>query len=464
MRAFQRLPAQIAALVLVSLLAAQIISTWMFFDERALAVRAAIGFEAVGRAANVARLLQETPAEFQDSIITAANSPLVRFRITGEPEVLESSLKDEALVVPRIKALMDTSHDIDIRVKLQEFNKNFEPMPHLSAEMTEMHMAMMQNEVPAIEMALSIRLSDQRWMNVRTRFEQPILQWSMFQVFTYATTAIFILGTLFWFLISKIVKPLQRLATAAEKLGRGEQSLRLQATGPLEIRDLTVAFSKMQQRIKRFVSDRSQLLAALGHDLRSPLTALRVQIEMIDNVEERNHLIRSVEEMSTMIESTLTFARGMVGTEDTITISLGDLFSELENEFAVIRNEPVKIFIDSPELDVRIKPIAIKRAIRNLIENALRYGNTADIQCSKHSNEVIIDINDDGPGIPQEHLERVFDPFYRIEKSRSLETGGHGLGLAIVRTIVRAHGGEVTLANRHEGGLTARVTIPLTPQ
>ncbi len=456
----QSLPTQIAVLVLVSLAAAQIISIWMFFDERALAVRAAIGFEAVGRAANVARLLKEAPIELQDSIIAAANSPLVRFSVTKTPEVQQSSSKDEELIVPRVKALMATSHDIDIRVSLQEFNRSFEPMPHLSTEMTELHMAMMQNEVAAMEMSLSIMLAEQRWINVRTRFEQPILQWSMFQILTFATTAIFILGTLFWFLITKIIKPLRELANAAEKLGRGEESSSLEVTGPVEVRDLTNAFNMMQQRIKRSISDRSRLLAALGHDLKSPLTALRVQIEMVDSSEERNPLLRSVEEMTTMVESTLTFARGMAANEETRSVRLRSLLEELESEIAVVSHETIEINMDDPELQVRVKPIAFKRAIRNLIENALRYGDVASLDCYSIANEIVIEINDQGPGISPEELERVFDPFYRIEKSRSLATGGHGLGLSIARTIMRAHGGDVSLTNRKNGGLTATVTFP----
>ncbi|WP_373051324.1 ATP-binding protein [Thalassovita aquimarina] len=455
-RLVDSLRGQLVLLILAALAAAQAISLWLFVDERSLAIRAALGFEAAGRAANVARLIEEAPSDLHASILRAANSPLVRFDLSAEPSVDHENHANAGAVKARVRTLLGDSYSRDIRVELHEVEGAILPLPHLSPEMAEMHLAMMRGELAAVEMNLSIALSNGQWLNVGTRFERPPLQWPWLSTLTFSLTAAMILIAMFWFLLTRLTGPLRRLSQAADGLGRGEEAVTLPAVGPSEVRDLTATFNRMQERLTRFVADRTRVLAALGHDLRSPLTAMRVRAEMVDEDETRESLIASIEEMQGMVEATLAFARGLATSETSETVDLKVFLAQLRKDM-----------LDGFELDdgapvyLRLRPNAMRRALRNVIENAERYGGGARVSFGQDGENVVVQVIDQGPGIPDEELERVFEPYFRLEKSRSLETGGHGLGLATARTILRGHGGDIALANRPEGGLVATLTIPM---
>ncbi len=456
LRLFDLLRTQLILLIIAALAVAQAVSLWFFVDERSLAVRAALGFEAAGRAANVARLIEEAPESLQPAILRAADSPLVRFDLADAPTVDHENHADSGAVEARIRGLLGGRDTREIRVELHEAEHGIVPIPHLAPEMADMHLAMMRGELSAIEMQVSIALTDGGWLNVGTRFERPPLQWPWVSFISFGITAALILVTACWFLLARLTGPLLRVSHAADRLGRGEDVKLLPLVGPGEVRDLTRTFNRMQDRLTRFIGDRTQLLAALGHDLRSPLTALRVRAEMVDEDETRDSLITSIEEMQEMVDATLAFARGMASTETYETVDLGAYLARL-------RSDMMDSFTleDNGTVPLRLRPNSLRRALRNIIENAQRYGGAAHVAFGQNADHAFITISDDGPGIPETDLEQVFEPFFRLEKSRSRETGGTGLGLSIARTIVRAHGGEVSLSNRRENGLGATVTLPL---
>lgn len=455
-RAIDSLRGQLVLLIIGALVVAQTISLWLFVDERGLAVRAALGFEAAGRAANVALLLEEAPESLQQAILRAANSPLVRFDLSDIPTVDHANHADGGAVEARIRGLLGGAKNREILVELHEVEHGILPMPSIAPEMAEMHLAMMRGELSAIEMQLSIALTDGQWLNVGTRFERPPFQWPWASIVSFGITAAIILVSACWFLLTRLTGPLLRVSRAADRLGRGEAVDPLTLIGPSEVRGLTQAFNRMQARLTRFVADRTRLLAALGHDLRSPLTAMRVRAEMVEEEETRESLVASVEEMQEMVDATLAFARGMASAEAYETVDLGAYLKQLQDDM-----------IDGFTLDasnsinVRLRPQSVRRALRNIIENAQRYGGGAEVTFRHDAEHVQIRVADDGPGIPEAELEQVFEPFFRLEKSRSRETGGTGLGLSIARTIVRAHGGDVVLSIRAEGGLLGTVTLPL---
>ncbi len=455
MRPFRTLRSQLVLLIVVALAVAQAISLWLFVDERSLAIRAALGFEAAGRAANVARLLEEAPSGLHASILRAANSPLVRFDMSDAPAVTDPVHHHGAPIKARVRALLGDSYSRDIRVDIEEIDAPVLPLPNLSPGMAEMHRSMMQGQMSALELNLSIALSDGQWLNVGTRFERPPLQWPFFSTFTFVLTAGLILVSVCWFLVTRLIGPLRRLAGAAERLGRGENATPLPLVGPAEVKDLTRAFNRMQDRLTRFVADRTRLLAAVGHDLRSPLTALRVRAEMVDDAETRESLIESIEEMQFMAEATLSFAEDLTAIEAPGTVEIGEYIGVLCEDIA----GPVEI-AGGPTGYARVRQFALRRAIRNVIENAVRYAGAARVAWRVEGGELEIEVADRGPGIPPQQMEQVFEPFFRLEESRSLETGGHGLGLSIARSIVRSHGGEVRLANRIGGGLVVTITVP----
>ncbi|OWX98015.1 two-component sensor histidine kinase [Thioclava sp. IC9] len=454
-RFMRSLRVQLVLLIIAALSVAQLISLWLFADERSLAIRAALGFEAAGRAANVARLIEEAPADLRPSIIRAANSPLVRFDLTAKPLVQHTDHSDGGVVEARVRGLLNESYSRDIRVELHQIQGAILPLPNLSREMTEMHLAMMRGELSAIEMNLSISIAGGQWLNVSTRFERPPIQWPRYSILTFGLTAMALLVGVTWFVMAGLLGPLRRLVRASDRLGRGENANALPERGPMEVRELTAGFNRMQERLTRFVTDRTRVLAALGHDLRSPLTAMRVHSEMVEEEELRENLVSTVEEMQSMVEATLTFAKGLSGSEEMQEVELQTFLETLQTDMVASFG-----LTAGPTVRVRLRPNATRRALRNVIENAVRYGGSATVGWQVLGEDIEITISDKGPGIPASDLERVFDPFVRLEESRSLETGGHGLGLSIARSILHGQGGEISLANHPGGGLVATVRLP----
>ncbi|MFP1634146.1 ATP-binding protein [Zhengella sp. ZM62] len=451
------LRAQLVLLILGALAIAQTVSLWLFADERSLAVRAALGFEAAGRAANVVRLLEEAPPDLSASIVRAANSPLVRFDLSPLPSVTAPDHHHAAYIETRVRALLDDSFSRDVRVNLRESKVPLHPIPNLSKEMVQMHQEMMRGRMQAVELTLSIALTNGQWLNIDTRFERPPLQWPLSSFLAFGLTAALILMAAFWFVMTRLIGPLRGLSRAADKLGRGDSVDPLPVAGPDELRHLTRAFNRMQDRLTRFLADRTRILAAVSHDLRSPLTAMRFDAELVDDEQVRESLVASIDEMQAIAEATLNFAEGLMGREASELVNLPDWLKALAGDNAT----PFEL-TGGPSMTVRIRPLALRRAVRNLVENATRYGGGATIRWHNTGDQLVIEVIDQGPGIPEEELEEVFAPFHRLEASRSLETGGYGMGLAIARAIIRGHGGDIRLENRAEGGLKASIFIPLT--
>ncbi|PYC46614.1 two-component sensor histidine kinase [Litorivita pollutaquae] len=448
---------QIAILVVSVLFVAQVVGFWLFVDERSLAVQAAIGSEAAGRAANVARLIEAAPPDLRDEIVAAATSPLVRFELGDAPSVTHTHHDENGAVEARIRALLNDGYSRDIRVEVHEIEQGLLPLPNLSPEMAEMHAEMMRGSLAAIEMEVSIAIAGGRWLNVATRFERPPIQWSWASTLSFVLTSVVLLLAVFWFGLTRLTRPLNELAASAEKFGRGGGQGPIAPVGPTEVRDLTIAFNDMQARLARFVTDRTQMLAALAHDLRTPLTALRVRAEMVDDPETKDGIATSLEEMQEMVEATLAYARGVGQGEELQRVDVAEYLSEL------YKNTQGDLDLQvGPEAVVQIKPMAMRRALRNLIDNAQRYGRYPVLSWDVSGASVEIRVDDCGPGIPENRIREAFQPYQRIEQSRSLDTGGHGLGLSIARSIVLEHGGTIDLSNRDEGGLRARVMLPLT--
>jgi hypothetical protein len=322
--------------------------------------------------------------------------------------------------------------------------------------MRPMHEAMMDGRTEPVELTLSIRLAGGDWLNVRTMFHRPGLQLATQALLPLLlmTAAVALVA---WWTARRVVGPMRALAVGADRLGRGLDADPLPMTGPTEVRETTEAFNRMKDRLTRFVNERTHMLAALSHDLRSPLTAMRLRIEMLDESEDSIRLKALVEEMQAMVEATLEFARGVVRAEPSSKVDLTALLSDLVGDVGGDR----ATLVASRPLPVTIRPQALNRALRNLIDNAVRYGGVAKVTLKRELGMAVITVADKGPGLPDNQLETAFEPFVRLEGSRSRDTGGAGLGLAIARTIIQAHGGTVKLRNLREGGLEAVVHLPI---
>jgi signal transduction histidine kinase len=272
-----------------------------------------------------------------------------------------------------------------------------------------------------------------------------------------AIMAMIILAVSVW-AVRRVTAPLASLATAAERLGHDMNAAPLAETGTNETRQAARAFNDMQTRLRGLIENRTRLLAAISHDLRTPLTLLRLRAETVENVHERDKMLSTIAEMDAMIGATLTFARDQSADEARRPTDLTTLLQSVVDD---MRDAGFAVRMQAAEPIVyECQPGALTRAVRNLLDNAVKYAKSATVQVRRLSNGVEINIDDDGPGIPQQELARVLEPFYRLEESRSRETGGVGLGLAIAQAIVELHGGTLRLTNRPTGGLRATIALP----
>lgn len=451
----QSLGGQLLAMLLLALVVTQGLGLLLLTDERNRAVRAALGLEAAGRAANVVLLLDDAPANLHPSILRAADSPLVRFEVGPAPEAPRDSA-DADPFLKQIRQILGTP-EREILADIHALSIPPVPMPEgMPAAMRPMHEAMMAGRTEPVELTLSIRLAGGNWLNVRTMFHRPGPQLSPQALLPLLLMAVAV-ALVAWWTARRVVGPMRALALGADRLGRGLDAGPLPMTGPAEVRDTTLAFNRMKDRLTRFVNERTHMLAALSHDLRSPLTAMRLRIEMLDETEDSVRLKALVEEMQAMVEATLEFARGAAKAEPAAAVDLAALLTDLVNDVGGDR----AILAPTPPLLATIRPQAMNRALRNLIDNAIRYGDMANVTLTQAPGMAVITIADKGPGLPTDQLQAVFEPFVRLEGSRNRDTGGVGLGLAIARTIIQAHGGAVQLQNLPAGGLEAEVRLPI---
>lgn len=261
-----------------------------------------------------------------------------------------------------------------------------------------------------------------------------------------------------WVAALWLSKPIKRLAAAAEELGKNLNSPSIdETTGPFEVKQASKVFNQMQARLKQQMEERNRFLAAVSHDLRTPLTRLKLRAEKIESKEFRSDIKNDINEMTAIVDTTLDYLRGDERPETTNLLDI----SALVHSIAEDANEQGKVVsVTGNALPIRLQPIAIRRCLNNVVENALRYGESAAIAISETADEVIISVHDAGPGIPEDKLETVFAPFYRLEDSRSRHTGGVGLGLSIARDMAIKQGGNLSLKNFPEGGLIATLILP----
>lgn len=451
----QSLGGQLLVMLLLALAVTQGLGLLLLTDERNRAVRAALGLEAAGRAANVVLLLDSAPPDLRPSILRAADSPLVRFEVGPEPEASRDSAEAD-LVLSQIRQILGEP-DREVRADVHALSVAPLPMPDtMPAAMRPMHEAMMAGHTDPIELTLSIRLAAGDWLNVRTMFHRPGPQLSPQALLPLLLMAVAV-ALVAWWTAQRVVGPMRALAVGADRLGRGLDADPLPMKGPSEVRETTQAFNRMKDRLTRFVNERAHMLAALSHDLRSPLTAMRLRIEMLDETEDSIRLKALVEEMQAMVEATLEFARGVARAEPATEVDLAKLLADLVGDVGGDR----ATLAPSQPLLATIRPQTLNRALRNLIDNAVRYGGVAKVTLKQEPGMAVITIADKGPGLPSDQLEAVFEPFVRLEGSRSRDTGGVGLGLAIARSIIQAHGGTVLLRNLPEGGLEVVVRLPV---
>ena len=276
-------------------------------------------------------------------------------------------------------------------------------------------------------------------------------------IFMQLAVVTLVLAGVLFVMTRSITRPLSALAAAADQIGRGASATPLPELGARELRDATRAFNTMQDRLRRYLDSRTRVLAAMSHDLRTPLTRLRLRVESIDDEALRERCNADLDDMTAMVSGALGMFRDLNDTEATVAVDVNELLATLQQEFAELHASVT--VTGQATRPIPAKPNALKRCLTNLLRNAVDYGTRAHVEVND-GPQLTIRIRDEGPGIPAESLEQVFEPFYRVESSRNRATGGTGLGLSIARDLAQAHGGTVQLNNLPERGLEAVLTLP----
>lgn len=261
-----------------------------------------------------------------------------------------------------------------------------------------------------------------------------------------------------WIGARMIAKPMQQLANAASRLGENIDEPPMAEGGPAEARLAAQVFNRMQERIRSQLEARGRFLAAVSHDLRTPLTRMKLRVEQLaSDAPGRDKLQDDIAEMATMLDATLNYLRGESQSEAWQLLDVQALAESIAED---ARENGDDVSVSGQARPLRVQPSALRRCLSNLVENAVRYGEKAVISLAELPGSLVIEIRDHGPGIPENRMAQVFEPFVRLEESRNRNTGGVGLGLAIAREAARRHGGDLTLRNAPEGGLVARLSLP----
>lgn len=299
------------------------------------------------------------------------------------------------------------------------------------------------------------RADDGRWVVVTTVTGFEPWRWFVLWWLIVSAAAV---APFAWALARRIAKPIGAFAEAAERLGRDPRAAPIAIEGPSEIADAAAAFNRMQARLNRYVDDRATVVGAVAHDLRTPLMRLGLRLEAAPD-DLRQACEGDIRDMEAMISATLSYLRDTTKQGVRKPLDLRSLAETVTDDMSD-HGEPVTLAPGAAVVVEGNSP-ALKAMLNNLILNAIKYAGSAEVSLAEADGQALIEVRDDGPGVPPEDLDRVFEPFFRGERSRNRDTGGIGLGLASARAVARAHGGDLVIRNREEGGLSALVTLPV---
>ncbi len=404
---------------------------------------AALMDRVVDRAASTALLLAAIPQKSREVAAEKLTTGVWTFSIREGNPPMDPMTEEEARLAQRVHALLP--------VDKQKY-------PVLVDTLMEQAPARTRNAIrvprPTIRFVVPV-LGNTKV--VATFYRPESSPWPT-ELFVAALVAIAAASLAAAYVARRVTRPLSELAKAASAVAHGRPAPHLMESGPQDVRDAARAFNAMTDEVSRTLESQRQLLSAVGHDLRTPITAMRISLEFVDDAELRDRLLHNLDELQELTEAVLSAARG-TGGELKRNVDLSALLESICADLDDM-GEPVSCKVEEEPAPLVCRPNEIRRAVRNLVENAVAYGGRASVRLAERPDSYEILIEDEGPGIPEEDQRRVFEPFVRLEGSRNEDTGGTGLGLTLVKAIAEGHGGAVTLENRAEGGLRARLRLP----
>jgi len=424
---------RMALILLLGLLVAQGVSLWLQWAERATVVSQARGQNVVDRIAEAVRVLEATAPAERGAALGRMQYGDWQVRLISEEQVSQN---------PPRGAMQ---HMLNMRLGSA---REIRPAGGSNG------MGMMRRNLPR---SFDVRLQDGQWVRFRggRELDTPALPGDL--LLRLAVTLLIVIGVVL-LAVRQATQPLQQLAQAADALGRDLDAPALLEVGPRETRRAAQAFNRMQARIKRLVSERSRALAAVSHDLRTPLTRLRLRAELVDDEKLRDQMGADLDAMAAMLDATLDYLRGLQSSEAVRPIDINALLASMSEDALVLGRQ---IRIEGQALAPYSGRLSnLRRALQNLIDNAIKYGGGAHLRVQDDATELRIMVEDAGPGIAPPELTRVTEPYYRLDASRNSATGGVGLGLSIAKDIALLHGGDLVLANRAQGGLCVTLSLP----
>ena len=453
---------RLVLVLLGGLVAAQVLSLAIHAHERGQLLAEASGVQSAQRIADVVRILEPlTPPERQ-RLAAVFSAPPLAVRLDAKPIARGGDTGERvraAFFAAMIERFLDGKWPVSVATNASPAWKDaMPPFAH------RMHSGWMSGEAgphyamqPGLAFVAQVQLSDGTLVTFDSRQPPETLSWPyrLLASIIVLLAAVIVLSLL---AVRWATRPLAVLADAADELGRNIDRPPLDESGPLEVQRAARAFNTMQARLAAYLRERTRILAAMSHDLRTPITRLRLRAELLDDPALRDKFGRDLEEMETMVAGTLDFMRGLESDEIPQPIDVNALVHTLQSDLGETGGA---VSVEGAALGPYTgRPRAIRRCLTNLLENAIKYGGSAHVRIDDDAQHLRLSVQDEGPGIPQAALERVFEPFYRMEESRNRDTGGAGLGLAIARTIAESHGGTVELRNRAQRGLEAVLVLP----
>jgi signal transduction histidine kinase len=444
--------------LLIGLLAAQLIGAAILLRDRASAIYQASGLGAAQRIAGLVQVFDRLDPAARASLLPALNNRQLRVTLAPSAPPAEAA---EDLHAAHLRTVLQRLLGEGRRVQVALV----EPEParaaggHMDHARRHPRLGPMADYFPHRGIAFQVhaQLADGSWAGFEHGLGGEPFAWPWRLLLTLAVLLVSVIA-LTLLAVRWLTRPLAVLATAADALGRDIRRPPLPEDGPAEVRRAAAAFNTMQARLQTHLREREQMLAAVSHDLRTPITRLRLRAELIADEALRAKIDRDLAEMEAMTAAALDFLRGVSKDEPVQPVDVMALLESLQADMEEA-GQPEQVQ-GQAAVPYPAHPLALKRCLANLIGNAVKYGGAAEVRVEDGAGQLRFVVADNGPGIPEDQLERVFEPFYRVEGSRSRDTGGVGLGLSVARDIARAHGGELVLRNRAGGGLEAILTLP----
>ena len=459
MRWFPRkLSTRLILLMLLTLILVQSVSVLVYLKDRREII---VDFILHRIVALVELVNQSTPAQY-DTILRAAGNPLFALQLADQASVTSTLLPGEAsLMKQRLEELLPLQPPQHLRVTYGGI-PTFAHCNDVPSSATTVDLLCLERNKSNMlfnkGIHVSVQLNNGQWLNIFAGNGGDVWLWNWRSALGLLLLGLGLIGIMLWIIRSN-TQPLKRLAQAADKIGRGGNFVLIEE-GSEEVRSTIQAFNRMQERQQRFITDRTLMLAAISHDLRTPITKLRLQTEFVAETDIQTSLLKTLHDMEKMLTATMRFARDDVQNELSRPIELASLVQSLCDDLIATG---ARFETDLPErLVYECKPVGIRRMVGNLLENAMKYAEAATVVLCTEANCVVLRVTDNGVGIDPALFEQVFTPFFRVESSRNRDTGGMGLGLSVVRSIARLHGGEVYLRNIIPHGLCVEVRLPLS--